>query len=115
MDGVLGLPAKSLTRRRRGQAEQHAGIELERAGAELMQHPEQLRTDAVVLPAERREMADRSGFAIGLDAGLDDVAGVLAEKQVHRVDRRADLLAQDRPEFDLVRVVAVQRLAVLGK
>jgi len=81
-------------------------------------------------------MADRSGFAIGLDAGLDDAAGgdtgfpgifeikpidagevadVLAEKQVHRVDRRADLLAQDRPEFDLVRVVAVQRLAVLGK
>src|SRR6185312_14699339 len=136
MDFVLGLPAQRLPRRRRGEPEEDAAVELERAGPEIMDRREKLRADAMVLLAERAEMAERAGLAIGLKARLDDPSGtdprlpgiaeahpaaageladLFGQKEVDRIDRRPDLLAQERPELDLVRHAGKGRVAVLDK
>src|SRR5579864_1237353 len=136
VDFVLGLPAESLPRRGRGQAEQNAGVELERTRAEVVDRAKHLRSDAMVLCADRNEMADRPRLAIGLEAGLDDPSGgnprlpgiaeahsagageladLLGEKQVDRIDRGSDLLAQQRSELDLVGCPGDRRVPVFDE
>src|SRR5580704_9123342 len=101
MDFVFGLPAQGLARRRRGQAEQDAAVELERARPELVDRAEQLGPDAMVLLIERGEMAERAGLAIGLNAGLDDPSGRdpglpgVAEAEPAVLGERPDLLGQE--------------------
>ena len=54
MELVFELPAEGLPRHRRGQAEQDAAVELERARAEIVHHAKQLWPNAVILLADRR-------------------------------------------------------------
>ena len=76
MNFVLGLPAEGLARSRRCEPEQDAAVELQRAGAEVVDRREDLRPEAMVLFADRREMADWAGLAIGLETGLNRPAGL---------------------------------------
>jgi hypothetical protein len=69
------LPAKGLPRHRRGQAEQDAAVERQRTRAKIVHRTEQLRPDAMILLADRREMAQRSRLTIGLETRFDDPPG----------------------------------------
>jgi hypothetical protein len=61
-----------LARYRLGHTEQHAAVKLEGAGPEIVNRPEELRSDTKVLLAARSEMAKDAGLTIGLKSGLDD-------------------------------------------
>jgi hypothetical protein len=69
MDLVFELPAKGLPWHRRGEAEQDAAVKLQRTRAKIVHRTEQLGPDAMILLADRREMAQRSRLTIGLETG----------------------------------------------
>ena len=72
---VFELPAKGLPRCRRGQAEQNPAVEQQRPWPQIVDRAKDLRPDAVILLAQRREIAERTWLAIGLEARFEQPAG----------------------------------------
>src|SRR5271154_2246059 len=76
MQLVLELPPPCLARCGGRQPEQDAAIHLQTAGTNGSEIGEELRSDAMVLLADRRELADWTSRAIGLKSGFDHRAEI---------------------------------------
>src|ERR1700722_5777660 len=132
MDLVFELPAQRSARLPLCQPEQQSPVHFQAARPYLVDVCEELRANAVILLADRQRIADGSYCPIGLEARLDrraegdarlpgieeiDMpvrpgAEILFNKQIDRVNRVKDFLAQRRPKRRLARVAVDKSLAV---